>query len=524
MSKSSGAISAVQGTELKQAARGGLVSIVGAGISAVMGFALTFVLARSFGESGSGVVLQTVAVFTIALGLARTGMDTAGVWILPRLVLTDRSKIRGATTALLVPTVIVGMVLALLLYFLTPLVDTSSDGYGRQLVQAIQATSWFLPCGAVVMVALAATRGLGNIVPYTVIGSIGLPALRPILVLGVAAIGGTAVLASVAWAAPAALAMIVALFVLWRRIRAQERVHGIPGGWWPDKDTHAKIWKFSLPRWYSSGIEQSIIWFDVVLVGAIAGASAAGIYGAASRFVSAGLIISTAMRMVVSPQFSALLSEEKTARVQELYTTTVTWIVMLGVPIYGIFMFFSPTVMGWLGPGFEAGAPSLVVLCFGAIAFLIAGNVDALLMMSGRSGWMAFNKSVVLAINIAGNLILVPIWGIMGAAVSWAFSLLLDSLLASVETRIFLGIKFGFGRTAYAFVIAACSVVPISLTVIHFIGRSTLGVFVAGIGAMVILGIWCWLDRRRLRLSELKIFSRKGNKPSNSSNNTPVFD
>lgn len=507
------------GSELNQAARGGLISVVGAAVSAVAGFALTFILARTLGQAGSGVVLQVIAVFTIALGLARTGMDTAGVWILPRLAITDRSKIRGATTALLAPTLVVGVLLGILISLLAPLMDKTDDIFSHQLVDAVRATSWLLPCGAVLMVALAATRGLGNIVPYTLIGNIGLPALRPILVLIVAALGGTAVLASVAWAVPAAVAMGLALIVLWKRIRIQEMDTTGPGKWWPGRELHAQIWKFSLPRWYSSGIEQSIIWFDVILVGAIAGSSSAGVYGAASRFVSAGLIISTAMRMVVSPRFSALLSENKVQQVQILYTTTVTWIIMLGVPIYGVFIFFSSTVMGWFGEGFSTGASSLVILCFGAITFLVAGNIDSLLMMSGRSGWMAFNKTVVLVLNVVGNLALVPIWGIAGAAVSWAFSLLLDSALASIEARIFIGIKFHFSRIFYALLISGVSVSSASLIVIHFWGNSTPTVFVAAILTVTVLFAWCCLDRRRLGLDKLEIFTSTANKVFNKSKN-----
>jgi O-antigen/teichoic acid export membrane protein len=499
--------------ERRQAARGGIIGILGAAIGSVMGFALTFILARALGEAGSGVVLQTIAIFTIVLGLAKAGMDTAAVWVLPRLQISDRSKLRGATMALLVPTAVVGILLALLMAVLAPQLGTGGDADSQQLVQAVQGASWFLPAAAIMVVALAATRGLGSIVPYAAIGNIGLPVARPLLVLGALGLGalglGTIpVLASIAWAAPAAIGMLAALMVLWRRIDAHERGAGGRGTLWPDRGLNVQIWKFALPRWFSSGVEQSIIWFDVVLVGLIAGAGAAGVYGAASRFISVGLIVSTAMRMVISPRFSALLSENKTRQVQDLYSTTVSWIVLLGAPIYALFMFFAPTVLGWLGPGFESGSTALTVLCVGAIAFLMAGNVDALLMMSGRSGWMAANKVVVLVLNVIGNLWLVPLWGITGAAVSWAFSLLLDSVLASVESRIFLGIKFGARRVFYALFVAGACVAPVSVLTRVLMGQSTAAVFVAGSASMAALATWCWLDRKRLHLDDLALLSR----------------
>lgn len=496
--------------EIRDAARGGIISIAGAGTSAVMGFALTLVLARTYGDAGSGVVLQAIAIFSIALGVARTGMDTAGIWILPRLALADPGKIRGTVMALLVPTAVVGTVLGLLTGLVLPRMGLFNGPYEGEVTTAITLISWFLPCGSVMMVALAATRGLGNVIPYTVVGAIAVPASRPIAVLVAASLGGAAVSAALGWALPLAAGMAAALVALSLRVRDHERRAGVHGGFMPDKEVRRSLWEFALPRWFSSGIEQSIVWFDVILVGALAGAGAAGVYGTASRFVTAGLIISTAMRMVISPRFSAMLSENRISAVQKLYSTTVTWIVLLGAPIYGLFIFFAPTVLGWLGEDFQRGSTALIILSLGALTSLMAGNVDSVLMMSGRSGWMLANKTVVLAVNIVANFILVPRYGITGAAAAWAGSMFLDAALASIETRIFIGVRFDAPRVLYALLVAALSVVPTSLGALALLGNSTKACVAAGVATLVVLALWSWLDRRRLGLKDLNLFKGRG--------------
>ncbi|WP_051442121.1 lipopolysaccharide biosynthesis protein [Arthrobacter sp. H14] len=496
--------------ELRQAARGGVVSLVGAAISAGMGLIFIVVLGRSLGQDGAGVVLQAIAVFTIALALARVGMDTTGVWLLPRLRISAVDKIRSAVLFLLLPAAAAGVVFAGLVWFLAPLQVVSEDPYGRQLVECLRTLSWFLPCGAVLMVALQATRGLGGVLPYTVIGNIVLPTLRPVAVLVTVALGGSVVAVALSWAVPLVLALLGALAVLCAGVLRQERRAGLSGTLRPSRDVAARTWKFALPRWYSSVLEQSIIWFDVILVGAIAGAAAAGVYGAASRFVSAGLIISTAMRIVVSPRFSALLEKQRMSRVQELYTTTVTWIVLFGVPVYALFMLFAPTILGWLGDGFETGALALVILCAGASLSLLAGNADSLLMMSGRSGWMAANKTIVLTVNIGGNILLVPQWGILAAAAVWSFSMLLNAVLASIENRVFLGIRWKAGRVLYALLVALLSTVPGSLILLSILGNSTFTLVLATAVMLTSLILWCWMDRRRFKMDDLALLSRRG--------------
>src|SRR5690625_2971815 len=96
------------GSESRLLARMGSISFLGALISALMGFLLTFVVARAFGEYGSGIVLQAVGVFSIALGLTKCGMDSVNIWLMPRLRASDPGSVRGTLIFGLTIVVVVG--------------------------------------------------------------------------------------------------------------------------------------------------------------------------------------------------------------------------------------------------------------------------------------------------------------------------------------------------------------------------------------------------------------------------------
>lgn len=493
-------------TEIVAAARGGVISFAGAATSALMGFVLTIVLARALGDTGAGIVLQAVAAFTIAQSIARLGMDTAAVWLLPRLTASAPEQVRGAALAMLIPPAVAGLVAAGGLALIAPALRGS---LGAAVSDAIVAVGWFLPFGTVLMVALAATRGLGGVVPYTLIGSIALPAIRPVAVLAAAGLSTGALAGAIAWAAPVPIAMVCAVAVVWLRIRRIERRGQTSAGFIAAPSLQRRIWGFAAPRTISSTLEQSIVWLDVMLVGAIAGASEAGVYGTASRFVTAGLIVATAVRIVVAPRFSALIERGDIAGVQRLYTTTTTWIVYFGTPIYIGFALFAPTVLGWFGAEFERGAASLVILCLGCIVVLGAGNIQSLLLMSGHSGLAAANKAAVLATNIVGNLLLVPALGMRGAAMTWGASMILDAVLAAVQVRRVVGVHLRPAATAYAFGTAAvCAIVP-SVIALGVLGQSTVAAIAAGACAAVLLLAWCAIDRRRLGIEGLKNVLRK---------------
>ena len=505
----SGAKTVVADNSSRKLAREGAAGFLGAATSAIMGFFLIVVLARVLGDAGSGVVLQAMAVFTIVLSLARAGMDSVAVWIMPRLSASDPSRIRGSLALMFLVTAVSGTIFATATIVLAPAFALSGDRHATDVARAVAAAGWFLPAGALLLLALAATRGLGGILPYVSVGNIALPTVRPLTVWLVAIAGGSLVAVTVAWAAPVVIALVAALVVLRVQVRRHESVLDVRGAWRVDPVLRTSILTYALPRALSAGLEQSIIWLGIIIVGFLAGSASAGIYGGASRFIAAGLIVDTALRMVVSTRFSALLFAKKITEVEDLYRTAAIWLVLFSTPVYLVLAMFAPVVLRWLGPGFEEGSGALVILSIGAVLTFTAGNIHSVLLMSGRSGWALFNKVVVLVVNVVGNLILVPLIGINGAAISWALSMLADALLAAVEVRRFLGIRIWAPTIAYALVvpIVAFGTPAVAL-------RLTLGDTMPALILTVVIGavcftVWCALDRKRLRLDDLARLTRR---------------
>lgn len=497
--------------------KGGITSFLGAAGSALLGFILTVVLARTLGDSGSGVVLQAIAIFTIVLSFARAGMDSAAVWIMPRLADHDTGQIRSALAVMFTATAGAGILCGLGTFLLSPVLAASGDPHAPDVGRAVAVVAWFIPVGALLLVALSATRGLGGVLPYVTVGSIALPAVRPVVVGLLALGGGSVTVVALGWAAPLPLALAAAVVVLCVQVRRHERAGGVQGSLFAASPALRKtIWRYSAPRVISAALEQSVIWLDVLLVGIISGSAAAGVYGGASRFVAAGLIVNTAIRIVVAPAFSRLLAQERKAETGVLYRTAATWLVLFGTPIYVILALFAPVVLGLLGADFVRGSTALSILCAGAVLTFMAGTIQSLLLMSGRSGWDAINKGVVLVINVAGNLLLIPVMGIMGAAATWAFSMLVDAALAAIEVRKFLGISIEVRSVLYALLVPLVSVgIPAALV------RLTLGatlmpmILAIGVGGVILL-VWCALERTRLHLDELVLLVRRRPAPTRS--------
>ena len=171
---------------------------------------------------------------------------------------------------------------------------------------------------------------------------------------------------------------------------------------------------------------------------------------------------------------------------------------------------YAPALMRILGDGFAPGANVLVVLCIGSIVTFMAGNIHSLLIMSGRSGWAAINKIVVLTLNVVGNVIFIPRGGMVAAAIVWAVCMVLDAAMATVQVSRFIGVTPKLSEVVKPILVVGVSAVVPGGCIAWWLGRDS---FVATIGGSVlsvlVFACVCWAFRDRLHLSGLGSLARR---------------
>lgn len=481
----------------RELARGGALSFFGAATSAVLGLIVIVVLGRALGDAGAGIVIQTIAVFTIALAVARFGMDSTALWILPRLADSEAHLVRRATWYLVFVSGAVGTVCALVILIVSSIAASRSES--PELISAVRATAPLLPVAAMLTTALTATRALGRVAAYVWVGNIALPAMRPIAILGAVGIGAGLTGAAVAWTLPLVPALFLAILVLVALTRRYE-----PGGaltFWQRRIPQRSL-SYALPRVASASLEQLLIWVAVLGVGALAGAAAAGVYGAASRFIAAGLVVDAALRVVVAPMFSKYEGRGDHAALTAIHRSATRWLVLFSTPVFVLLAVFAETWLSIVGPSFTQGASVLALMCAGALVTFLAGNIHSVLLMSGRSGLAAINKLCVVIVTIVGIILLTPAFGILGAALAWCAGVILDATLATIEVRYILGIRLSLVAGFYPLTVGIVTVGTPSLLIALTLGYSWGALLLAGgIGAIWFL-CWCWLDRGRLQLED----------------------
>ncbi len=446
--------------ELAAVARGGLLSLVGAGSSALFGYLLVVIVARGLGAHEAGVFFEAIALFTIVSAITQLGADAGLVRGLPRqLELGRAADVRRSIVVAVVPVLAAGTALGVLMFAFAPeisrLVIHGADDEAS--VPYLRVLALFLPLSAASRVVLAGARGLGTILPFVVVENLGKSALRPLLALAVVLAGLGSVALALTWALPIAAGFLVAIAWLLVLLARRERGERPRGERTESRQLAREFWAFAAFRGAALTCQVAIAWLDVLLVGALASAAAAGVYAAAGRYIAVGSFALQAVILVIGPQVSVLLARGDTGGAQRMYQTATWWLAAVAFPIYLTLAVFAPFFVGAFGAGFSSGESVLTIVAPAMLVSMAAGPVTVMLLMAGKSSWNLANTAVALSVNVGLNFVLIPRFGIEGAAAAWATSIVLANLLPLVEVRTFLRLQpLGAGLAVVSLASAVC--------------------------------------------------------------------
>jgi O-antigen/teichoic acid export membrane protein len=505
--------------DLALLARGGALNLAGAAATGLGSFALLVVVARGLRAQGTGAFSEAVALFLILSSAATLGADVGLTRALPRWRALGRTgDLRRGLAVSLWPVAAAGGLLGALAHGFAPeLADAFSHrGGSAQLADLIRAFAVFVPASALSLATFAATRGLATMAPTVLVDKLARPALQPVAVLAAVAAGAGATGLALAWLGPYVPALAAGLAWLAVLVRRAERPGGGDHGPPPARPAGrlaGEFWRFTGPRGLAALFQTTGLWLNTLLIGALRSVGDAGVYAAASRYLTVAAMAAVAIRQVLAPTLSELLAVGDTERAAAVYRMTTAWLVALTWPVYLALLTFGPALLAVFGAEFAGGQVALAVLAAAMLAATAVGPVDVALLMGGRSAWNLANTVAALGANLALTVALVPRHGLAGAAVASMAGTLLNNLLPLAQVWRSMGLHpFGPGVA----VAAALSAVSFGLVGLGL--RLLLGPTVAGLAAYAVAGCGLyaallWRYRERLAWQALRGLLRRPETP-----------
>jgi O-antigen/teichoic acid export membrane protein len=183
--------------------------------------------------------------------------------------------------------------------------------------------------------------------------------------------------------------------------------------------------RYSLPLLITSTLLNIMSWTATMMLGYFTSAEVVGVYSAVSPLVGfLGMLIGP-MGFVYVPVVSKLCGENRAGLVGPIYQIMTKWCFLLTFPIFAL-MFVYPEFLltNIYGAQYASGALVLRVLALGSIANSYFGFNYHTIMASGDSDLLMKCSLASAGMNVLLNFILIPQYGILGAAIASSVSFL----------------------------------------------------------------------------------------------------
>jgi O-antigen/teichoic acid export membrane protein len=127
---------------------------------------------------------------------------------------------------------------------------------------------------------------------------------------------------------------------------------------------------------------------------------------------------------VIAPDISKLWFQNEKEKLNNLLQKAIKLNFIITIPLILILLVFSKQILSLFGPNYYKSQYALIILLIGQIINSLSGSVGLYLNMTARQKILLYFLVFAAILNIVFNIILIPKYGIEGAAISTSFSLI----------------------------------------------------------------------------------------------------
>ncbi|MET0256987.1 MAG: polysaccharide biosynthesis C-terminal domain-containing protein [Methylobacterium sp.] len=212
---------------------------------------------------------------------------------------------------------------------------------------------------------------------------------------------------------------------------------------------HLRAWTpRSWKLWLSSMLEAANQYLDVLLIGWMLSPSVAGAYFVTTRLANAFATASDALNMFSTRHIPELhFRKDRAALTSLLNSVAAMTAVMIAVGLLGL-VGGGRLLLAAFNPDYAGYHLALVVLSVGTAAAAAAGPAASVLMLTGHEGRYLAVMALSIGLRAVGFLVLIPSFGLMGAAFATALSFTVTAWLLARSSRTLAGMDCSVARLA----------------------------------------------------------------------------
>lgn len=412
-------------------------------ISKLATYGYKIIIARYFGAETYGLFSLALIVIGIASAIASIGLNEGIVrYISFYMGKKDFGSIKKLISNSKIIFFFSGLIVMLILIVIAPLISEKIF-HSKDFTGLIRAISISIPFMLFAGLYLAIIRGFQKIKTYSFLVNIYQNIIRLGLIFIFILIGVGANSIALSYVLTFVGLAILSFYY------SRKEIVSMPTNVEKTKNKiMPEIISFSWPLLFVGILYNVFYWSDSLVLGYLTNASNVGIYNAAVTIISLFSIAPDLFMQLLFPLISFKLSEGKRELVRKLIQQVIKWIYLINIPLF-VFLFLFPEqgVYILFGKEYLEAAAIIKILSIGALFLNLVNLSTSLMSIKGKTKLVLFNSLIFTVLNLALNFLLIPKYGMAGAAYATVIAAAVFCLCFLIQIRK----EYGFNLLTHYF-------------------------------------------------------------------------
>jgi O-antigen/teichoic acid export membrane protein len=418
------------GTELKSIAKNAGIGALGILFMNIMAFVSNVVITRTLGADSYGLFVLATNVFGFIVIFPQLGFNNTIVrYVSYYTGKGEDAKAKGTILFGFKILLIFSLVVLAISILISPLI--SEYIFERpELTPLLKILLLSLPFATIALVFYSALNGLKLIKYQVIVANILNPAIFFLLI--VIAFWAGFRLTGLMWVMFLMGVISLALsyyFINKKYFKYKRKLQ-------PEVEKK-ELLLFAIPIYLNQFLNSAIKFAPIFIMGYFLSNKDIGIFNVGFRTAMLVSVSLSAFKLIFSPTISALFAQNNIQLINQLYKTITKWIFTIALITFCIIILFAEPVLNIFGKEFTASINVLLLLIFGELVNAGVGLVGNIIIMSGRPKVALFNAGLNFLTILTLCYLLIPVYGIIGAALSYSITVVLMNLIRLIELYYF---------------------------------------------------------------------------------------
>jgi O-antigen/teichoic acid export membrane protein len=417
------------GDSLQNIMKGSMIVFFGIMISLMLNFLIRVLLVRYTTQDQYGIYTLAITVTGMISGVAMLGMDEGSSrYIAYFLGKADDARVMNTIYSSIKIVLLSGILFTLLSFLFSDVISTSIF-HSPELSGILRIMLWTVPCMLLIGILISIMRGFSNPRVKVLFNDV----LRPLSYLSFLAVILLFNLPfdAIVYAYLLSFVLTLAVFLFYiRRLRSGQSSLFHRG----DNSMTGDLLRFSLPLLSVNMLLMLMSQVTTLILGFYKTPDVVGKFDIALTMANLLLTALVSIGYIYTPIASNLFGKKNIEELKRSYITMTKWGYLFTIPVFFTFILFPHAIIDTLfGVRYADVAFIFQILVLGNIVNPLTGPNYHTLISIGKTKYIIQSFIINALLNLAFSLLLIPPFGILGAAISVTVSAAIANILLSVR-------------------------------------------------------------------------------------------